>query len=68
MYTSIYKPITACTRSFLAQTFHPADMDGRRPARVFDNLSIEAEDAIIEKMFKENPCLYDIADNGYIFY
>ena len=43
-------------------------MDGRRPARVFDNLSIEAEDAIIEKMFKENPCLYDIADNGYIFY
>ena len=39
-------------------------MDDCRLARVFDSLSPEAEDAIIE-IFKENPCLYDIADSRY---
>ena len=39
-------------------------MDNHRLAHVFDSLSPEAEDAIIE-IFKENPCLYDIADSRY---
>ena len=59
----MYQPITACTIDHsLRNFFHPADMNDCRFARVFDNLSPEAEDAIIE-IFKENPCLYDIADS-----